>query len=83
MKLNISKTKVISFSRKTKALIYDYKLCQLSIARTDSIKDLGVFIDAKLYFHDQVDRIQQRFAALCLIVSILKSITVILLLWRS
>jgi hypothetical protein len=31
MKLNISKTKVTSFSRKTNVLIYDYKLCQPSI----------------------------------------------------
>jgi hypothetical protein len=55
MKLNISKTRVISFSRKTNTLIYDYKLCQSSIARTDCIKDLGVFIDSKLRFHNYVD----------------------------
>jgi hypothetical protein len=34
MELNISKTKFISFSRKTNVLIYDYKLCQSSITRT-------------------------------------------------
>jgi hypothetical protein len=55
MKLNISKTKVISFSRKTNVLIYGYKLCQSSITRIDSIKNLGVFIDAKLHFHDHVN----------------------------
>jgi hypothetical protein len=49
MKLNISKTKVISFSRKTNMLIYDYNLCQ------SSIKDLGVFIDARLHFHDHIN----------------------------
>jgi hypothetical protein len=54
MKLNISKTKVISFSRKTNMLIYDYNLCQSSINRTDSIKDLGLFIDTKLHFHDHI-----------------------------
>jgi hypothetical protein len=53
----ISKTKVISFTRKTNVLTYDYKLCQSSIARTDSIQDLRVYIDAKLYFHDQVNYI--------------------------
>ncbi|PNF35161.1 hypothetical protein B7P43_G08774, partial [Cryptotermes secundus] len=36
---------------------YDYKLFQTSIAQTDSVKDLGVFIDAKLYFHDKVNYI--------------------------
>jgi hypothetical protein len=57
MKLSISKTRVISFSRKTNSLIYDYELCQSSITRTDSIKDLGVFIDSKLRFHNHVDYI--------------------------
>jgi hypothetical protein len=57
MKLNISKTRVISFSNKNNTLIYDYKLCQSSITRTDSIKDLGVFTDSKLRFHNHVDYI--------------------------
>ncbi|PNF18215.1 hypothetical protein B7P43_G17756 [Cryptotermes secundus] len=64
MQLNISKTKVISFSRKTNIPIYDYKLCQSSIAQTDSVKDLGVFIDAKLYFHDQVNYIFSHYVKL-------------------
>jgi hypothetical protein len=57
MKLNISWTRVLSFSRKTNTLIYDYKLCQSSITRTDSINDLGVFIDSKLRGHNHVDYI--------------------------
>jgi hypothetical protein len=57
MKLNITKTIVISFSRKTNVLKYDYKLCQSSITRTDSIKDLGVYNDAKLHFHGHVNHI--------------------------
>jgi hypothetical protein len=56
MKLNIAKTRVIS-SRKTNALIYDYKLCQSSVTRSHSIKDLGVHIDNKLHFHDHVNYI--------------------------
>jgi hypothetical protein len=56
-KLNIIKSEVISFSRKTNVLIYDYKLCQSSITRTNFIKDLGVFIDAKVHFHDHVNYI--------------------------
>jgi hypothetical protein len=55
MELNISKTRVISFSRKTNPLICDYKLRQSSKTRTDSIKDLGAFIDSKLRFHNHVD----------------------------
>jgi hypothetical protein len=57
LKLNISKTRVISFSRKTNTLFCDYKLCQSSITRTDSIKDLRVFTDSKLRFHNHVDYI--------------------------
>jgi hypothetical protein len=140
MKLSISKTKVISFCRKTNILNYDSELCQSSITQTDSRRDLRVFTNAELHFHDHVNYIfsrcikllglvrsitfnfsslecmlrlyiklvrskleyasvvwnsimstdankleciQQRFAALCLIVSFLKSITVILLLWSS
>jgi hypothetical protein len=55
MKLNISKTRVISTSRKTNTFIYDYKFCQSSVTRTDSIKGLGVFIDSNLRFHNHVD----------------------------
>jgi hypothetical protein len=44
MKLNISKTRVISFSRKINTLLFHYKLCNSSITRTDSIKDLGVYL---------------------------------------
>jgi hypothetical protein len=57
IKLNISKTKIITFSRKTNTLIYDYKLCQSSLIRTDSIKDLGIFLDSKLQFHDHVNHV--------------------------
>jgi hypothetical protein len=41
----------------TNVPIYDYKLCQSSIIRTDSIKDLSVFIDSKLHFHYHVNYI--------------------------
>jgi hypothetical protein len=64
MKLNISKTKVMSFSRKTNILIYEYKLCQSSITRTDSIEDLGVFLDYKLHFHNLVNYIYSQFIKL-------------------
>jgi hypothetical protein len=57
MKVNITKTRVISFSRKPNVLKYDYKLCQSSNTRTDSIEDLGVYIDGKFHFHDHVNHI--------------------------
>jgi hypothetical protein len=56
-KLNITKTKVMSFSRITSVLIYDYKFCQSSMTRTDSIKNLGIFNDAKRHFPNHVSHI--------------------------
>jgi hypothetical protein len=57
MNLNISKTRAITFSRKTNALLLKYKLGDYYIKRTDCIKGLGVFIDSKLYFQSHVDYI--------------------------
>jgi hypothetical protein len=50
MKLSIGKTKVIYFSRKINILIYEYKLHKSSIAHTDPIEDLEIFLDCKLHF---------------------------------
>jgi hypothetical protein len=68
IKLNISKTNVIPTSIKTNVLNYDYKLCQSCINRTDSIKDLGLYIDNKLHFHDHINYIfSQRIKLLGLV----------------
>jgi hypothetical protein len=57
MKLNVNKTRVITFSRKMNLCLFDYKLCELLITQTECIKDLGVQIDSKLHFHHHVDYI--------------------------
>jgi hypothetical protein len=57
MKPNIGKTEVTSFSRKIKILIYDYKFCQSILNRTNSIKDLRMFIDTNHHFHNNVNHI--------------------------
>jgi hypothetical protein len=57
MNLNISKTRAITFSRKTNTLLLKYKLRDSYITSTDCIKDLGVSIDSKLLFHSHVDYI--------------------------
>jgi hypothetical protein len=62
--LNISKTKVISFSRQTNVLIYDYKSSQSSIIHTDYIKDPGVFVDSKLRFHNYINYIFSQYIKL-------------------
>jgi hypothetical protein len=72
MKLNISQTKIITFSRKTNTLIYDYKLCQSSLTRTDYIKDLEIFLDSKLQFHDHVNHV---FSPCIKLLGLVRSIT--------
>jgi hypothetical protein len=57
MKLNVGKTRVTGFTRKTNVLYYNYKICDSSVTRTDTIKDLGVLLDSKLHFHARVDYI--------------------------
>jgi hypothetical protein len=48
---NLSKIRVISFSRKATVLNYQYRLGNSFILRTDCIKDLGVHIDSNPHFH--------------------------------
>jgi hypothetical protein len=74
MKFNTSETKVTSFSRKTNILIYHYKLRLSSVPRTDSIKDLRMFLDSKLHFHNHVNLIFSRCIKL---LGIARSITFI------
>jgi hypothetical protein len=57
MKLNIRKTRVIAFTRKTNVLYNTGKTWDSSITHTDSIKHLGVQLHSKLHFHAHVDYI--------------------------
>jgi hypothetical protein len=56
MKLNFSKT-TISFTRKTNSIYFNYNLCNNPVARYQCVKDLGVLLDCKLYFHQHVNYI--------------------------
>jgi hypothetical protein len=55
MKINISKTTIIYFTRKTNNIGFNYKLCNNLVTRSQCVKDLGVLLDCKLYFHQHVD----------------------------
>jgi hypothetical protein len=55
MGLNIQKTKIISFTRKTNSIHFKYSVKDVLILRAECIKDLGVIVDSKLYFHCHVD----------------------------
>jgi hypothetical protein len=72
MRLNNHKTRVMTYSRKTNVLWYDYRLCRSAIARTSSIMDLGIFFDSKLYFHNHVDFL---FCECIKILGLIRSIT--------
>jgi hypothetical protein len=54
MELNIQKTKIIYFTRKTNSIHFNY-FKDVLISRSDCIKDLGVMLDSKLYFHCNFD----------------------------
>jgi hypothetical protein len=59
MKLNVGKTRVITFYKKTNSLIYEYKLFHSTVTRSYSTKGLGVYLIVNfifmitliLYFH--------------------------------
>jgi hypothetical protein len=59
MKINtsIGKTTIISLSRKTNSILFNYKLCNNLVTCSQCVKDLGVLLDCKLYFHQHGDYI--------------------------
>jgi hypothetical protein len=72
-KVSISKTKVISFSRKTNILIHDYKFRHISVSRSASVKDLGLFIYIKFHFHNHFNHIFSHCIKLLCLVHLLTS----------
>ena len=54
MKMNTSKCKVISFSRRLDAINHSYYIDSKSLERVNSICDLGVTVDSRLRFHEHV-----------------------------
>jgi hypothetical protein len=55
MKLNSSKTAVITFTRNTLVLYYTYELRNPPIPWTDTIKELVVQLDSEFHFHAYAD----------------------------
>lgn len=55
--LNISKCKLISFTRSPRALQYSYNINGTELERVDKIKDLGVYFDNKMSFNDHYNYI--------------------------
>lgn len=57
LKLNESKCKVISYSRKKEPIIYKYQLNNQILNREYSTKDLGILFDNKLHFSEHISNL--------------------------
>jgi hypothetical protein len=53
--LNRDKCYILSFSRKTKPLMFDYRIGNASLTRCFTFKDLGVTFDAQFTINEHVD----------------------------
>jgi hypothetical protein len=53
--LNLSKTTIMYFIRKTNSINLNYNLCNNPVARSQCVKDLGVLLDCKLNFHQHIN----------------------------
>jgi hypothetical protein len=60
MKINTLKNNIISFTRKTNSIYFNYYMDNLLIVRPDCVKDLGVMLDNKLHFHRHIDNLYSR-----------------------
>jgi hypothetical protein len=57
MKLNLSKTTIMSLTYKTNSIYFNYKLCNNPVACSQCVNDLGVLLDCTLYFHQHINYI--------------------------
>lgn len=52
--LNVNKCNVVTYSRRSRPLIYNYAIDSHLLHRTNSVKDLGVIFDSKLSFDEHI-----------------------------
>lgn len=61
MSLNVNKCEAISFKRQSSnRLSYNYSIDGVVLRRVEVVKDLGILIDAKLTFKQQIDSVVSR-----------------------
>lgn len=60
LQLNISKCRVLSFTRKRDRIVYTYKIDDEPLERCRVLRDLGVIFDEGLTFSDQVENMCAR-----------------------
>lgn len=64
MQVNISKCKVISYSRQRSPFFFPYRLDSEQLERVDKIRDLGVVIDSKVRFNEHISTVTAKSYAL-------------------
>lgn len=57
MNLNQNKCYILTFSRKTSNIIYDYKINEFILNRVNQTKDLGITVDSKMSFIPHIDEL--------------------------
>ena len=57
LELNVQKCKVVSYTEKRNATLFEYKINNVSLERIDCISDLGVMFDSKLSFRYHIAEI--------------------------
>lgn len=62
--LNVSKCKIITFTRKRVSILNKYFLNGIELERVNLIKDLGVYLDSSLSFNDHHVHIQNRASSM-------------------
>ena len=60
MRLNISKCRVIKFSRRTVVIKHDYSLDSELVTRSEAVNDLGVLMDSRMTFKSHVNQVVSR-----------------------
>jgi ribonuclease P/MRP protein subunit RPP40 len=55
--LNCAKCKVVSFTKKTKPLLFNYNINGRILSRSNLVRDLGVIFDSRLSFTDHIESI--------------------------
>lgn len=67
--INVTKTFVLTFTRKSLAVLHDYTLNGILLKRVKESRDLGIVVDSELHFRSHVDSVVNKAYSLLGIVS--------------
>ena len=76
--LNSEKCSTITFARKEVEQPFDYYINSTTLAKVNSIKDLGIIFDSKLNFQEHIDKIYCKSSKKCtLLLEILRILKIL------